>query len=819
MPDRYFRNAGTSWNDTNNWSASSGGAGGASIPTTADKAIFDVNSGNCNIDVNAICNKLEMLSTYTNTITQNAGFTLSCTSSSFAIQCDGGAFVGGNSLIDCDGPVRINGGSFTSTSGILDIQARNNNDFQLISGVFIHNSGEILISGSNHHQITTDASNPLYKLTINTCPTCIHSGTYYIVNDLNFILCQNINATIFARGNVLGAGYAGGNGVLTIDGTGVQNYSLIGVSSLTINKSSGTLEIQNNIEVGGTNWTYTAGTINWNGYGITFVGVPTHVTISGGTFNDVIVNKGATNTVSMGGSTIVVNGNLTLTALSNLNSGTIQLYGNLVSNDTVMTGSATIEIKGSANQTYTGAASAVVGANIIVNKTGGSFTLNSDFTQDGTGNDFTLTAGSINIGAYTISVKDVFTQNGGTFNGSSGKLVSKSVILNTGVFNEGLLGINFTGALFQIAIGMTFNRHANGIISTDGNSTQTAEIDLNGNEITALYHNRGAWDLDVTTDVIVNGDYTFKGTSTSAAQIGSGVIYFKGDQYIVDGQSGSGSNAMVYINGLGNQKVHWKQSDNNRSSTGLTVDKSTGTLSFLSDNNDCSIATSLIVLSNSANISIPNNYRIRFIDNFIHSILESNGLSLPSLKISKGNFDFTINDDAEIQRDIEVNVGGSGSQIIGSYNFKVGRNFTKTGVNSTVSLANAPTWILNGSGDQKVNCENNMPSGIYHIVKSSGVVIQESNVSIDNGSIPDNGNNDMFITGGVWCTNEFNLTVDGEIEIGTLGLLRKTPASTVTYNSIVGSVTDVDKCFQSRSAFFLTTLHKDTESYDSGVNT
>lgn len=45
MADRYWRGGSGSWNTTTNWSATSGGTGGASVPTAADNVIFDINSG------------------------------------------------------------------------------------------------------------------------------------------------------------------------------------------------------------------------------------------------------------------------------------------------------------------------------------------------------------------------------------------------------------------------------------------------------------------------------------------------------------------------------------------------------------------------------------------------------------------------------------------------------------------------------------------------------------------------------------------------------------------------------------------------------
>jgi len=45
MADRYWVGGAGSWNSTTKWSATSGGASGASVPTSADNAIFDAASG------------------------------------------------------------------------------------------------------------------------------------------------------------------------------------------------------------------------------------------------------------------------------------------------------------------------------------------------------------------------------------------------------------------------------------------------------------------------------------------------------------------------------------------------------------------------------------------------------------------------------------------------------------------------------------------------------------------------------------------------------------------------------------------------------
>src|SRR5690554_7198633 len=63
------------WNNPANWSTTSGGSGGASVPGAADVAIFNANGlGNCNIDIPVNIGGLT-LNGYTSVI-DLSGFTL-----------------------------------------------------------------------------------------------------------------------------------------------------------------------------------------------------------------------------------------------------------------------------------------------------------------------------------------------------------------------------------------------------------------------------------------------------------------------------------------------------------------------------------------------------------------------------------------------------------------------------------------------------------------------------------------------------------------------------------------------------------------------
>lgn len=64
MASRYWVGGNGTWNSSNttNWSTSSGGSGGASVPTSADAAVFDANSGVASVTAvsgEAVCATLD----------------------------------------------------------------------------------------------------------------------------------------------------------------------------------------------------------------------------------------------------------------------------------------------------------------------------------------------------------------------------------------------------------------------------------------------------------------------------------------------------------------------------------------------------------------------------------------------------------------------------------------------------------------------------------------------------------------------------------------------------------------------------------------
>jgi hypothetical protein len=93
MAARYWVGGSGNWNSTTKWSATSGGASGASVPTTADNVIFDANSSASNADYTVSFPSGLTASTTTIDITGSAlvtfdfspGGTLSCTNLNISV--------------------------------------------------------------------------------------------------------------------------------------------------------------------------------------------------------------------------------------------------------------------------------------------------------------------------------------------------------------------------------------------------------------------------------------------------------------------------------------------------------------------------------------------------------------------------------------------------------------------------------------------------------------------------------------------------------------------------------------------------------------
>ncbi|HET6992015.1 MAG TPA: hypothetical protein VFJ43_11855, partial [Bacteroidia bacterium] len=161
------------WNSTRNWSSSSGGTSGASVPGSSDTAYFDGGSVNKDtFDINVSVKRLEIASGYTGTIIQGAK-TLTIGTSGAVLS--GGTFSGGSANITVSGTFTISGTAFTSTSGTFSTSA----NFTISSGSFTHNSGTLTFTATSTLTVSNTGGTTFYTLSF---PPTSADATYTITS-------------------------------------------------------------------------------------------------------------------------------------------------------------------------------------------------------------------------------------------------------------------------------------------------------------------------------------------------------------------------------------------------------------------------------------------------------------------------------------------------------------------------------------------------------------------------------------------------------------------------------------------------------------
>jgi hypothetical protein len=295
MPNRFWVGAGT-WNGTNtvNWSATSGGAGGASIPLSTDDVYFDANSGNCTVTTNIrSCNNLSFRgvsgsSNYTATFILNISLNVGgglILSPSMTLGNTGIAF-----NFNGSGTYNIvsNGKTVTTNFSFNNVGIWNFTDAFTITRVLTVSLGTI--------NFTTNAT--LFTLTINNAITGNSGGTV------------NMNAgTITSSGNVnLSAGTLNVNTAASVANAVGVGILLSGTGVLNLNENTTT----NRVTVTGGN-TFTIA----SGKTLEITGSASTVPSSGAISFEISSNPNTTNFI---GSTI----KLTATNLTNQQA----FYGN-----------------------------------------------------------------------------------------------------------------------------------------------------------------------------------------------------------------------------------------------------------------------------------------------------------------------------------------------------------------------------------------------------------------------------------------------------------------------------------------------------------
>lgn len=208
---RYLVPGGTgNWNSTTNWSATSGGASGASFPVAGDDVIIDANSANQNLNINvaSACATL-IASSYTGTLT----FTNSLTMTSTLTYSAGMNTAGSGNLI-------LNGSGVRTSNGVTH---SGNLLFQGTTTTITFADNWIVSGNCNFANTGAGAA-----LTINGSTLTIN-GSLTVQNNANRIVTGTTNLVL--AGNSTWAG--GTNSELRLNTTITGTYAPAGTTIVT----------------------------------------------------------------------------------------------------------------------------------------------------------------------------------------------------------------------------------------------------------------------------------------------------------------------------------------------------------------------------------------------------------------------------------------------------------------------------------------------------------------------------------------------------------------------------------------------------------
>ena len=420
----------SNWNNPANWSASSGGVGGASVPVATDIVVFDgglgLSVGNCTINVPVSITSLTVSSGYTGAIIQGANTIAISTTVSFG----GGTFTGGSAYITVTGVFTLSATAFTSTSAILELK----DNAAFTGGSFAHNNGTVRFDTNIAIETISGTSPTFYQLEF------VGQARSYTISSVGHITVANnliISGTLFfnlftgvidVKGDINVTNTAtgcGGDAIININGTIAQNFNgstIAGAGDLpqlTINQTAGSLNLTNFPGVSN-NFTYTAGTVNAGTSTFCFThGSVAAYSITGSLSlaNIEFFMNTSLSTLTLGAATtLTTTGDLTIAGIGGvlINTGNINVNGNIVLTDIAANGggSTTINIVGTGNETLDGTAVIINESrlpNININKATGTLSLtgNISFSEN-----VTYTTGTVNAGTSICYIVNNLTMTG-----------------------------------------------------------------------------------------------------------------------------------------------------------------------------------------------------------------------------------------------------------------------------------------------------------------------------------------------------------------------------------------------------------------------
>jgi RHS repeat-associated protein len=737
---RYWVSAATAgWNSTANWSSTSGGAGGSSVPGSSDTCYFDGNGlGRCDINANVNVKRFEIVSTYNDTITQNA-FTITVGSGGMKL-AGAAVFIGSSSSITLSGTLENTACKFTSTSGTFEIKEGH---FTLSgTGSFLHNNGLVkfyhgAIVGIDTCRITLSTSSsdkyfydvemnspstwhryykfPSGNMRVNHLLTTAGDGNKYIIGTIELM-----GDYTYAAGTVSGGNLTAGT--LKFIGTGDQTLTGNGSSGFTkvvnidIDKSSGTLYLAGTIatafELKRTNGNINAGTSRFY-----FGSVLNGTKITGNFTRSNSLNKlyfiGSSGSLTID-DTLQVNDSLVFSRSVPLNKGTnagilcakghINIAGNFL-----VTGTMTLLVSGSGKQVY---------------KSGVIYDLNR-------------LQGSPNI-KIEKGLTDTLKMEG--FHP-----IQTAFTYVSGVVNSDNARIKFSAANLPVITGSVTLKN---VEFCYGSSIATNSITIASG-----------------TQLTVGDSLMISGTGGSSNLLSTGTVNMKGNMYISCTSTGNAGNATIKINGTGNQHIYgFTGSGTQGRLPNMEINKTSGTLYL--HNNICTgssgtantfthtqgtidYGTSTLIFANNCNIT---------------SSIAGNRLELYNVQFTTGTVSIQGSTTLVANNELSTSASSSALTINGNV-LECKGNITINNTNTSIASAGTVSMLINGTGNQVFTGSGVSATGFLPkitINKTGGTLYLASIISAGNDWTYTAGNVDAATyTGKVYFGGTHNIDAQG----------------------------------------------------------
>ncbi len=451
----------TAWSTGGNWS-------GSAAPGAGDVAVFNGScSSNCSPTTTGAVTiaGLRMDSGYSGTITQGAfSFTVGTNVGWTQIA---GTFVGNGSgaALTVYAPFTVSGGSFTSTSGTLTINGGPPFNFSVTGSTFHANGGSLIFSppwafqGSSIAPGTSTYNNVTIGSNANTIT--FNNGTMTIAG--NLVVGNNGYGVVLSSGTLAVAGNVSavpsssvrGSAIIKLTGNGAgQTVSTGGYPNLLIAAGTNNVTLSGTIDLSGSDANnifkvQSVGTLTTTGSTLyinsnAWLGASTCYPIFGSFNYNNLSFTGSLSTVDLGGNTVNVTGNLILHALSyglTVSNGTLAVSGTVTNNSIgVVGGTVAVTMKGSSSSNVTLTAASFPAGNVIVNKTGGAnVSLTTNVSWTGGSQNTSVTAGSISMAGFNLSVDSLTLSAGTSITRGGGTLKVNGATIGAGAYSGGTI--------------------------------------------------------------------------------------------------------------------------------------------------------------------------------------------------------------------------------------------------------------------------------------------------------------------------------------------------------------------------------------------